>query len=280
MTKSSKTILTLALTIFTVLFLNSAFAELVKSESKPIKSAQKTKSFYVSSREPYLSDDDNELCRITAKILNEPENQRFSEIGFSENVEFVIPEKYKDFSLPHWEDVSREDFTKYIKSERWLKDVTDYEKRFKSVSAKAVLRKTQLDLNHDGKKEEIIQLQFSNHPEENWSCYVSDAVPSVVSDGYNNHSSIANRCRFFLYKGKPFQTMWHNYDYFYIGDPHMGTTTFVVHPICAVSLTPLRAKVVKKAAQKIWDEYARKNQSALDISNSPTSNSKNSNPTK
>lgn len=279
--KSSKKILTLALTVFTVLFFNSSFAEGVKSESKPKKSAKKTKSFYVKSREPYLPDDQNELCRVAARILDEPENKRFTESGFAENVEFLIPERYKDFTSPQWQDIPREDFAKYIKSERWLKDVTNYEERFKSVSAKAVLRKTQLDLNHDGKNEEIVQLKFSNHMEEDWSCYVSDAVPSIVSDGYNSHSSIANRCHFFLYKGKPFQTMWHNYDHFYIGDPGIvRKDAFAVYPICTISLTPLRTKIVKKAARRIWDEYARKNKTALNISNSPTSNSKNSNPTK
>ena len=273
MKKSFKKVLGLTLTIFAILFFNSAFAEAVKSESKTKKSAQKTKSFYVESREPYLSNDDNELCRITAKILNEPENERFSEIGFAKNAEFTVPEKYKDFSFPEWVDVPREDLAKYVKSEKWLGKVTRYEDLYKADSAKAVLQKTQLDLDHDGKNEEILRIKFSNRMDSSWGCYVSDVVETVVTKSYNMLQSPFYGCYFFKYKEKLFQVMKQNYDYFSIREPVTPAgTMFAMYPICTISLTPLRKRIVEKAVNKIWADDDKKSKAALDLSNAKTSN--------
>ncbi len=104
-----------------------------------------------------MSDDEKELCRQVARILNEPENEKFNKSIFFPDGEFVIPAKYSDFSLPKWEDVPREDLTKYVKSKEWLAKVKKYEDEHQDEADKLRIQKTNLDLDRDGVDEVVLR---------------------------------------------------------------------------------------------------------------------------
>jgi len=280
MIRSFKKILAVTALFLAVTVNGLALADEATTAKKPTTKSQKTRSFYVKSREPNLPDEQNELCRVVARILDEPENKRFTEIGFAKNAEFTIPKKYEeDFSFPEWTDVPREDLTKYVKSEKWLSRVTHYEKLYKDNSVTTVLQKTDLDLDRDGKNEEILRVKFSNHIDGPWACYVSDMVETVVTKSYNLLQTPGRSCHFFKYKGQIFQTESH-LDYLSIKDPGMVTQSeFGMYTICRISLTPLRAKVVEKAVEKLWAEDDKKNKAALSKANSTTPNSETPSPT-
>ena len=212
-------------------------------------SSKKIKNFYVSSREPYLNDDQNNLCHLVAKILDEPENKKFSEIGFT-GEEFVIPKEYSDFTLPNWQDVPREDLKKYVKSEKWLKAIAKYESKHPSPSEKLLIQKTKLDLDEDGKDEEVlrfgryVKLPFDK-PKYNWTPFASDTHSNFVTEGYNKRGLLGYSYFIFKFKNKIYQTGGYTSMAIYM--PTFATRgTFVKYPMCHISLTTIAEKNRKR----------------------------------
>jgi hypothetical protein len=253
MTKSSKTILTLALTIFTVLFFNSAFAEAVKSESnQKASSKNKPSKFYIQDGKQL------ELCRDIKKILDDPENINFGE-PFMQNAEFAIPKSYKDFRAVKWEDVPEKDVTKYIASPKILEIFSGFKERNKNTGKFFVFKKTNVDFDNDGSKEVILShspsdmLGFS-------SCHVSDIPETVVSQTYN--TMYASQCYLFYYKGRIYSASASNIKSIAIDEPQTSRAkqkTFFPEPVCRLVLTPAAYKISSKALDEEVAKTAPKN---------------------
>ena len=250
--KSSKKILTLALTVFTVLFFNSAFAEAVKSESnQKASSKNKPSKFYIQDGKQL------ELCRDLKKILDDPENINFGE-PFMQNAEFAIPKSYKDFRTVKWEDVPEKDVPKYIASPKILEIFSGFKERNKNTGKFFVFKKTNVDFDNDGSKEVILShspsdmLGFS-------SCHVSDIPETVVSQTYN--TMYASQCYLFYYKGRIYSA---RYDTGAIGvhEPktnHAKQKTFFPERVCTLVLTPAADKAASKALDEEVAKTAPKN---------------------
>ncbi len=271
-----KKILGLAIVVL-ALFVNAAFADDAKvaSIAKTKKSeTQKTRSFYVKSREPYLSDDQKSVCRQVARILDEPENKKFSEIGFIYGDEFVIPKKFSDFSLPIWEDVKREDLDKYVKSETWMKSVRQYEEKHPDPKEKLIIQKTTIDLDNDGTEEVV--LRFGNYQEYMflWGIFVSDIVPTKLSEGYaamgNKMSMLGNSGNIFKYRGKTYE--WTSgFSLVAIRVPVYTTgIDFGLYDICFVGIVPAIEKKIRKKWDNIEQEY--KSSKNHNLNNSSSTN--------
>ncbi len=261
--------------LFFLLFAEYSLAADAKSQTKsqPEKkfSSQKTRSFYVSKREPYLTDDQKELCRQVARILDEPENKKFVELGFYRQTDFEISKKYTNFSLPDWEDVKRDDLDKYVKSESWLAAIKKYEDTHSDPKEKLIIQKANLDIDDDGIDEVVLRFGNYQHSILYWSAFVSDVNPSVVTKGYNEGlSGFGAYARPFKYKNKVYQIGSSGFDSVVVEDPVHAAGNFVTYPMCFISLTPL----AQKSASKEWKKFEEQilEFKKLNQVNSPTSN--------
>lgn len=170
-----------------------------------------------------------ELCQEIEKILKEPENKDFAE-PYLTNPDFIIPKKYKNFTVPKWENVALEDLSKYIKPGRVLSKIQDFNNQKQvpwlphgkkyGITQKMVVQKTKLDFDNDGDEDVILRYKTDSDSiiyEEGgkqWLCYVSDAKEeNPLTRGYNgandNYYDLQSECSLFFYKGKVFEV--HNF---------------------------------------------------------------------
>lgn len=135
---------------------NALAAETKESQKTPPKAPPKKAPLY-KIRKP-----DNRstygtyypLCQEVLKIVNLPENEDFRlapEIGdFSQGGTFYIPlDRFKNFSLPTWEEIPKEQWTKYVD----LDFIAEWERPNGPI---VQMRKTMVDIDHDGNKDEMI----------------------------------------------------------------------------------------------------------------------------
>lgn len=254
--KSFKKLLAAAALVSVFTISGMAFAESTTTK-KPAAKSQKIKPFYVSNSESYLEEDRQELCRQVANILNEPENKKFADIGFIYGDDFVIPtQKYPDFSLPIWEDIKREDLTKYAKSESWLDSVKKYEEKHPDPKEQLIIQKTTIDLDNDGAKELVLRFGGQYRFMFIWSIFVSDIVPTKLSTGYIAEENGVGKSRnLFRYKGKTYIIKPSGFDSISIARPMIGYEDKIsLYGSCYISLIPPLEKSLQKKWHKIEQE--------------------------
>jgi len=244
---SLKTLTSLAVAM-AFLLAGSAFGDEVKTKSKN----QNNSKFFIRTGRSH------EICREVKKILDEPENKNFGE-PYITNSEFVIPEKYTDFELPVWQDVSMEELPKYMASE-WMNKIKEYNEKYKSEGAKVLIQRTEIDLDGDGKEEDVLQFKATNPKRgvrgtlgpQVWHCFVSDVIPSVISKNHNDlNNGIASECVLLKYKNKAFRAENSSFDNLQILKPITGTgVDFGFLNICNIDFTPSKQKKARKALKE------------------------------
>jgi hypothetical protein len=209
--KSSKKILQAVTVIIAIFTTDLAFAD--EKENVVEVSGSKVEKVPNSSKFTLVRNSKFQLCHEIKQILNEPENDDFfakREPGEWRKYEiakdqFTIPKRYQNFQTPKWEDISVEEAYLYISpSGKWRDRI---EKITKDKTKKLVIQKTQFDLAHQGKKEDILRMTTDNG--EFWSCYVRDTKTNrteldknnYIASSYNNSS---NKCHLFYYKGRAY----------------------------------------------------------------------------
>jgi hypothetical protein len=219
----------------TLLIGNFTFADEVKKNS-----TTKTESrFYIQKGSQI------KLCREVKQILDETENIDFGR-PYLANSEFVIPTKYKNFSLPKWENISFEDFLKYISPD------SDYLATLNTIDntkKEALLtRITKFDLNHDGIDENVLGIKLKN--EKMQRCYVSDLNKSQNDSSTYNKYSFDN-CYLFYYDGRAFDIHRSFVDSLLIYEPISGNGIgFGMKQICAINMTKKSSSKALKALEE------------------------------
>ncbi len=177
-----------------------------------------------------------ELCQEIKQILNEPENANFMGV-YSRKIlniknefissQFLIPKKYKNFKDPVWENIKFEDLSKYSLPNQLLNNFISLAKTNKTQIA----QKTKLDLDHDGKNDEIIRFKV-NDKRDSWHCFVSDInEQSIMSNSYNK-SYLGDDCHLFSYKGKIFRATSSD-TILFVHEPITGIAIgFGMKPVC------------------------------------------------
>ena len=170
------------------------------------------------------------LCQDVVKILNLPENAEFSKEKWQGGT-FDIPKSFKDFSLPTWEIVPKDQWGQYIDPAiiaEWAQpfgnDVEENRRRLDGALLSewgvmdgpvVQLRKTMIDIDHDGNKDEMIDftsaIQVNDPKAKNPArmCTISkNAAPYMLDKDHGfwargNNGRISG-CFIFSYKGRAY----------------------------------------------------------------------------
>ena len=152
MTKYFRKILTV--TALVSVFTNNSFAfadEVTgKSDSQLESSRWKARPSRTSMEIP-------EVCFEVKKILDEPENKNFDK-PYIKNAEFVIPSRYKDFTLPKWKDVKIDEAKELMTDEQL--DYLDLRK--KNKESPPITQTAEVDLNYDGTNEKVFRFRYDD----------------------------------------------------------------------------------------------------------------------
>ncbi len=169
------------------------------------------------------------LCHELLSLLNDSANKDYILQWKKGDVALVIPKSFKNFRLPIWKDVPKDQWGEILSK-----------KDQKSMTPAGGIQTTQMDVDHDGKADKILRFWIGD-PQSSWRtprCRVAldslKYLKAFNTEGGNN----TDACFMLYYKGRAYQKAGTAFIIVYEGSQTrtIDGLHFYASPVC--SFTP------------------------------------------
>jgi hypothetical protein len=137
------------------------------------------------------------LCHDLVRIFNHPANEGYGLKDKIGNPDFLIPKGFPEFRLPKWEEISVEELKSVLSPEVFAKMEARFllEEKVSKIVSPRWAEKASIDLDHDGKKEQVIRYGAGeNFPK----CRTTIAEPAYFNERLDDFW----QCFPFYYQGR------------------------------------------------------------------------------